>query len=425
MKKVLVVSYYYAQGEVIGSIRIRGLIQHLAQFGWAPTLLTVSPDQSIRRASNIIYTPMKPADPLFPELFNIDPDVPFKEQFSVPANRSLTSFLEYALKVYKEVIYYPDEQKGWYSHAIAEGSRELKQNHYDAILSSSMPYTSHVIARELKRRHGVPWIADFRDLWTQNHFFKHSTIRRLFETRLERKTIERADAITTVSEPLAGKLSALHEGIPVFTITNGFDPDLLNHGYPASTCFNIVYTGKIYDGKQDPVPLFVALRSLIDERLVDPSVVRVDFYGHQSDWIYDEISKYDLGKNVFLHDIVTRDRSINLQRNAQILLLLTWNDPDEKGIYTGKIFEYLAAQRPILSIGDKGSVVDDLLLRTRAGVSLTDPAEISSYLRGCYRDYLSSGCVQYHGEVDKIQRYTHVEMAKKFATVLDKFVRDN
>jgi hypothetical protein len=262
-------------------------------------------------------------------------------------------------------------------------------------------------------------------LWTQNHFFKHSTIRRLFETRLERKTIERADAITTVSEPLAGKLSALHEGIPVFTITNGFDPDLLNHGYPASTCFNIVYTGKIYDGKQDPVPLFVALRSLIDERLVDPSVVRVDFYGHQSDWIYDEISKYDLGKNVFLHDTVTRDRSIYLQRNAQILLLLTWNDPDEKGIYTGKIFEYLAAQRPILSIGDKGSVVDDLLLRTRAGVSLTDPAEISSYLRGCYRDYLSSGCVQYHGEVDKIQRYTHVEMAKKFATVLDKFVRDN
>jgi len=81
-------------------------------------------------------------------------------------------------------------------------------------------------------------------LWTQNHFFL--SIRLFggwFETRLERKTIERADAITTVSEPLAGKLSALHEGIPVFTITNGFDPDLLNHGYPASTCFNIVYTG--------------------------------------------------------------------------------------------------------------------------------------------------------------------------------------
>lgn len=425
MKRVLVVSYYYAQEEVIGSIRVQGLIRHLDQFGWIPTLLTVSPDQNVRRTSNIIYAPIKPADPLLPGLLNIDPDIPFKEQVSVSSNGRLTSFLECALQTYKEIVYYPDEQKGWYSHAIAEGSRELRQNHYDVILSSSTPYTSHIIARELKQRHGVPWIADFRDLWTQNHFFKHSVIRRLFETRLEKRTISSADAITTVSEPLADKLSTLHESVPVFTITNGFDPDLLNHGSPASNCFNIVYTGKIYNQKQDPVPLFIALRSLIDNRLVDPSTIRVDFYGSQSDWIYDEISRYNLGQNVFLHNTVTRELSLNLQRNAQILLLLAWNDPGEKGIYTGKIFEYLAAKRPILSIGSKGSVIDDLLLQTHAGISLTDPLEISNYLCDSYRDYLSSGCVQYHGKENEVQRYTHIEMAKKFATVLNGLVRDS
>lgn len=422
MRKVLIISYYYGQTEAIGSVRIRGLAKYLDRFGWSPTVLTVSPEQSVRRVSNTICTPVNPADPFLPHILNIDPDTPFREQLDIPPNGKLTLFLERALKAYKEIVYYPDEQKGWYPHAVAEGSKELEQDDYDAILSSSMPYTSHLIAQELVRRHDIPWVADFRDLWTQNHFFKHSAIRRLFETRLEKRTLSSASAITTVSGPLADKLSALHGRIPVYSIPNGFDPDILNCGSLVSTSFNLVYTGKIYDQRQDPEPLFIAMRDLIDRGLVDPTHVRVDFYGYQDPWVREEVSRYGLENIVFLHAPVSRDASMHLQRTSQILLLLAWNDPAHRGVYTGKVFEYLAAQRPILCIGDNGGVIADLLSTTHAGVNLDDPNSIADRLADWYNEYLSSGYVRYSGKSDAIQQYSHVEMAKKFAGVLDRVI---
>jgi hypothetical protein len=103
--------------------------------------------------------------------------------------------------------------------------------------------------------------------------------------------------------------------------------------------------------------------------------------------------------------------------------LLAWNDPNEKGVYTGKIFDYLAAQRPILCIGGTESVVEDLLLQTHAGKNLENPSDISKCLLKWYSEFLSTGCVKYLGIEKEIQKYTHVEMAKNFAGILDNTVK--
>lgn len=117
--------------------------------------------------------------------------------------------------------------------------------------------------------------------------------------------------------------------------------------------------------------------------------------------------------------MVTRERAITEQRKAQILLLLTWNHPAEKGVYTGKLFDYLAARRPILSIGyTDGGVVKELLDKTQAGVHCSNETELREYLLKAYREYKELGAVQYHGIEAEIMKYSHREMARKFAKVL-------
>ena len=183
----------------------------------------------------------------------------------------------------------------------------------------------------------------------------------------------------------------------MYTITNGFDPEQLNPGVPLTKKFSITYTGKIYRGRQDPEPLFRALRTLIDEKKIDPALIEVQFFGDREEWLINDSKKYHLENVVRIHGHISREESIRKQRESQVLLLLTWNDPEEKGIYTGKLFDYLAARRPILALGLPGSVVSDVLSQTGAGITVTSDEEIKDQVMTFYREYSERGFVSYSG----------------------------
>ncbi len=124
-----------------------------------------------------------------------------------------------------------------------------------------------------------------------------------------------------------------------------------------------------------------------------------------------------------MHGLIPREEALKKQREAQILLLLTWNDPTERGVYTGKVFEYLAARRPILSIGISGGVVEALLKETNAGVHTSSQEEIERALKKFHSEFKLKGRVGYGGINAKIERYSQREMARKFADVLDRIAK--
>ncbi len=241
-------------------------------------------------------------------------------------------------KYYREIAHYPDSEKGWKPFAVKAGDELLQNEDIDAMISSSSPVTCHIIARELKERHKIPWVADFRDLWTQNHNYPYSILRKLFEKKLELKTLSMADALVTVSSPLAYKLAMLHKRRQVYTITNGFDPEKMSDGKANLTSkFTITYTGQIYT-KQDPSKLLVALKDLISGRAIDPNDVDVRFYGPENGLLAKKIEEYGLSAIVRQCGIVPREISFEKQRESQLLLLLKWEDPRERGIYHWKSF---------------------------------------------------------------------------------------
>lgn len=400
-KKVLVVGYLHPYTRPGGSYRILPLATHLHEFGWEPVVLT--PYLSTDATGQFKNTRKR-----------------IKEHLGAVC-RVLP--VDFVLTRIGEIINYPDAHRGWKSCALEAGNEFLQQEGVDAIVSCH-PITSHIVASILSTQHRVPWVADFADLWSQNHNYSYSRIRQIMDKRLECKTLEAANALVTISEPWSKKLSDLHGNKPVYTITHGFDADIVCNGHTGlTTKFTITYAGSIYAHRQNPAVLFTALRDLISDGVVSRCDIDVRFYGFNEPWLNKEISRYGLSDIAKQYGRVSKEVAVQKQRESQLLLLLDWDDSQEKGVYTTKIFEYLGARRPILATGGSDDdVVAKLLARTKAGVHTRTVEDTKKIIGKLYQEYKLSGGVAYKGEESEIVKHSHREMVGRFAEVLDSVI---
>jgi len=415
-KKVLIIAYHFPPRPSVASLRIQGLAKYLPEYGWEPTIITAKLPGKPDPRYHVIETQDSDILLEWKRRFGLSADKTFREQLGQTGKND--TIVDLLLQFAKEILAYPDYNKKWYSYVMPTARELLKTGEYEAILSSAGPYTSHIIAHDLKKEFGIPWIADFRDLWTQNQSYSYNSVRKFFESRLEISTLNNADAITTVSEPLAQKLRRLHH-TPVYVITNGFDPEILNTSIPMTKKFTITYTGRIYRNVMNLEPLFRTIQKFLQNRVMDPSDIEINFWGSFEPWLKDMVLRYQLDHIVLIHNYVPRQEIIKIQRESQILLLLTWNDPDEQGILTGKIFEYLAARRPILAIGYAKGGIYEMLEDTRGGYIAETDIELESVLLDMYLKFKENGAVAYTGVNEKVQKYGHDEMARKFAELGD------
>jgi glycosyltransferase involved in cell wall biosynthesis len=418
MKKVLIIAnMFYA------SPRISGLADYLPEFGWQPITLTTplgedpdsrfGPPNDFKDKQRVIETyDYNPREEI---------GLRVKKQFNLPSKKSyeyVRPFVRFLYKRYLEIIRYPDEEKSWRPFAVRVGEEFLQKENVDAMLSSSPPVTTHFIAKELKSKHKIPWVADFRDLWTQNHDYQYSVLRRPFERRMELKTMSTADALVTVSELWAKKLGMLHKR-EAYAINNGFYPDEMSNGKAALTPkFTITYTGQIYT-RQDPSKILLALKDLISHGVMDPKDVDVRFYGPENRALEKKIEEYGLSAIVRQYGVTPRKICFEKQRESQLLLLFKWEDLRERGWHSGKIFEYLAANRPILATGGADDVITELLNETNAGIGAHTVEDVKNALQKSYTEYKLRGKVSYQGKTEKINKYSYREMARKFAAVLN------
>lgn len=401
----------------IGGLRLYGLAKYLPTYGWNPIILTSplpgDPDLELQ----IIQTPYEDVVSQWKKRFGLNPKKTLNKQFDISPEKDQFSVIDRLAFLPGEVITYPDDKIGWYDYAVRAGDEFLQRKHVDLIFSSSFPATCHLIARDLAEKYHIRWVADLRDLWTQNPYLNHCAIRKFFERRLELKTLGKANALVTVSEPLAADLQRLHDHTPVHVIKNGFNPDDACYDLPMlSDKFTITYTGGLYNGKRDPKLLFEALGYLLSEGIIDPDRVEVRFFGSQDPWLFEEIRQYHLENIVKICGPVPRSVALQKQRESQLLLLLLWDNPQDQGVYTGKVFEYLAARRPILAVGGPDNcVVEGLLRETGAGAYVRSLEELRHTLLDCYNEFTERGCVPYAGVEEKIMQHNQENMAKKFS----------
>jgi hypothetical protein len=411
LKKVLIIAHLFH-----ASPRIPGLAKYLLEFGWQPIILTTplgenpnsrfGPPNDFKEKNRVIET--------------YGYSSPYgKKRLTSKKYSRVRPFLKFLYKYYREIAHYPDSEKGWKPFAIKAGDELLQNEDIDAMISSSSPVTCHIIASELKERHKIPWIADFRDLWTQNHNYPYSRLRKMFEKKLELKTLSTANALVTVSPLWTEKLKMLHEGKRAYTITNGFDPEKMSDGKANLTSkFTITYTGQIYT-KQDPSKLLIPLKELISQQIIDSNDVEVRFYGPENGALKGKIEETQLSAIVRQYGSIAREASFEKQRESQLLLLFKWEDPEQRGWHSGKIFEYLAARRPILATGGADDVITELLKETSAGTDAQTAGDVKDALKKSYAEYKQKGRVNHQGNIEEINEYSYREVARKFAQIFN------
>jgi glycosyltransferase involved in cell wall biosynthesis len=424
MRRALLIAYWYPPLNAIGAIRPAALAKYLPRYGWEAVILT--PSSKGRQADDsIIETGYSDVVAEWKTRLRLDSRRSVHEQFRLPvaSERGSEYPHTWALKLFRYLLTYPDPYKGWVPYAVS-ALEKLRQERVpiDAVISTSPPITCHLIGRRAKQILGCPWIADLRDLWTQN-LGDFTQKFRFIEVPLEKRTLREADALVTVSDPWVKRLRQRHNKAEITTITNGFDPDDFSCIRPALTKeFSIVYAGRLYEGLRDPSILLEVIRDLLAEGKMSEHDVRIRFYGPPEVWLPAMVARYGLQQVVEIHGNVARTEALQREMESQILLLLPWSDLKETGHHTGKLFEYFGAARPILAVGGATGVLTDILQETGAGVHAISMQQVRDYLLKAYTDYKLIGSVPYYGNERLISSYNHLQMAQRFAQLMNKMV---
>ncbi len=375
--KVLFITYYFAPYNTIGAVRTTRTAEKLIELGYDVKVISANK----QNLPDNLSTSFPQESTYRTKWFNPSKFVP-KKALNKSVNytsdgKKLKSIRMLLNKIYTSLFSYPDDLIGWFLPARKQAAKLINNGWVpDLIYASATPYTSLLVAKSVSGKYSIPWVAELRDLWADNHYIKSNWIDQL----IEKRTLTTANSLVTVSEPLANRLAKKYT-CPVSVIYNAYDKadfsgaenDSIGRD---SDTIKIVYTGTVYEDRQDPTPLLLALAS--NETL--KSKVSVDFYGQKLSYISYLTNKYKLEDCVFVHDPVTRAESLKIQRAADILLLLTWNDEREKGILTGKLFEYIGSGKAILSIGAIEDDASKIVTSNQFGIASNTPEDLLNFL---------------------------------------------
>ena len=260
----------------------------------------------------------------------------------------------------------PDENVSWNLTAIPAALRIVREEGIDVVLTTSPPSSVHLVGAAVKRATGVRWVADLRDSLVAH---PHRNAERLLVRTKERGehavaglVARSADAIVAVSGAIAEEARGFEPRGPVVSIPNGCDfDDFAGLPYRPGERFRITHTGSFF-GKRDPRPF---LQALADSGLDAVARFVGDFRSSDREWA----EGLGLGDRLELHPYVPRRRSLELQRDSEALLLLIPEAGGRgRGVLSGKVFEYLAAERPILAAVPPDGAAAELIRETGAGV---------------------------------------------------------
>ena len=207
MKRVLLIAYAYPPCTEIGAIRPAGLAKYLPRFGWEPTVLTVKLPGPRPSWAPVVETGDEDVLQTWKVRFGLEGKRGLHEQLGLPVTQKRDSQLMHTKLLFamRYLLTFPDSTKGWIPFAMKELERIKKSTTVDAIVTTSPPISAHLIGRKAKQMFEAPWIADLRDLWSQN-LAQGNDLVRLLERPVERRTLRDADALVSVSEPWAARL---------------------------------------------------------------------------------------------------------------------------------------------------------------------------------------------------------------------------
>lgn len=436
MKRVLVIAYHFPPGGGPGVQRVLKHVTYLRQAGWEPVVLTVEDGDFPARDESLLAK--VPTDvpvhrvPIY-EPYKLYRKFLGKGNSAIDVNVNKTGdqrrgFKESIAEWIRATVFIPDARVAWLLTAVRKGVDLCKKYDVDAIYSSSPPYTCALIARAVKRRTGLPWVAGFRDPWTDflttpKRWFLPAAIDR----SLERSVFREADGVecawTGIIDDALRKYPDLDRG-KFEHIPNGYDSaDFPNVQYVPNQVFTITYTGSMY-GRRTPKAFLGALELLAKADTLKPSEICLQFIGRFGDEVHDMMDRSIFSESILRLGYVPHSQSIAFVMKSEASLLIVDDAKESAEIVPGKVYEYLGIGRPIIAIAPKGSAIEELITRTNSGMCApsTDLLAISRII-GTLLDRWRDGTPLTQPDTKTIEQYERRNSAQQLATLLTRVSR--
>jgi glycosyltransferase involved in cell wall biosynthesis len=359
-KKVLIITYYWPPAGGPGVQRVLKFVKYLPQFGWEPVVLTVkngeypaidhSLEKDIPEGIKVYQTRTIEPFGIFKFLSGKKESIP--TYYLNEKGNGLFKWIRFTL--------FPVDARRWWSFfAIKKGLKIIKNEKPSLIFSSAPPHSINLIARQLKIKGNIPWIADFRDPWI-NAFWLKNQIKRSFRinSKWEKLCLWEADFLVTISKRYSTLFNSKQQDFHI--IPNGFEKKVFPEvTMKKSKSLNIGFFGT-WSPLQASDYFFQAIRKAKDLKIT------INVWGRVSNTVEDKLIKYDLLENFVFHGYVDHDIAIQQMSQVNLLLFLTPENLEE-GMIPLKLFEYLGAGVPILGIGNNNVEAKNFIRKTGMG----------------------------------------------------------
>ena len=435
-KNLLIIAYHYLPEIMAASFRIYAWAKYLQNFGWQPIILTRDWDQNNKSTSKDISTNLiqendkdtncaiyrVPYNQSFEKIWNIKTALSQKSECSYKEIflRKLINFST------RNLILLPDDKIGWFENAYRGSLSILKKHSINAILSTGAPWTNFKIAYYLSKKSGIPWVADYRDPWSQLSTLglrKTDLFWFIFSRIYEKKITSSASSIIHVSEYYQQQLEKMLKR-KVNVIPNGFDPEKFKKYIniePCSHTFTISCIGTKHPVENTSVFL-KGFEMFVNEEKINPERCKVEFVGHGHERIQKEHSNFlKIEKFIIFKPSRPQDEAIQKMCRSHILLLFA---SDIEGVCSAKLFDYLASRRKILVTPDGKHInlVKNIINKTNGGVVLNKPKQVKNWLKKQYDEFVMKKRVISKTNWPAVQMYSRKKQAKKLSIILDNVV---
>ncbi len=421
MNKVLIVTYYWPPSGGAGVQRWLKFSGFLPQLGWEPVILTVDPayatypvtdDSLVSSVPENIKIYKTPAVDYF-RLYSKDKSGVPSAGFASGNNNSLKGKIS---RFVRGNFFIPDPRRGWNKYAFRKACEVINNEKINHIFTTSPPHSSQLIGLKLKKKYpGIRWIADLRDPWTDIYYYSRfypTFISKMIDQGYETSVLAQADRIITVGPSLKDLFSSKVRGISDKTdiITNGYnkaDFENIKSGEPER--LTITYVGTLSEAY--PVDgLVSALKKIRNEG--------IDFIIRIVGTVPEKIKKFIVSEtNTYSAEFipyVNHPDAIRYMMNSTFLVLIIPEHKNNECIITGKLFEYLAAGRPILCIGPSDGDAAKIIKSCKAGktVDKNNPNEILSFL---FNTQANTSMI----DKNAVQKYSWFNLSKQLVKTLE------
>lgn len=407
MKKLLVISYHFPPSTEVGGLRAANFVRHLPEFGWAPHVLTLRDDYlertdhgKLRCADEVKISKagrMPTLSPLYIKAKRLlkrssgeSDKTPGQAGKQPGRGQSGETFPEKLRRYVLSFWSLPDEQRSWVLPALIQAVSIVRKEKIDCILTSSPPYSVHLVGWLTKLLTGVRWVADFRDPWMtggRKALYATCDASLKIERWLEKRVVKKADLVVANTSKLHeefGKAYGFHMPHSHFVcVTNGFDEEFFSafESVRKESIFTMTYTGTLYFGRT-PEPVFQAVHELIGEGHIDARAIRIRLVGHcrhiNGRPTESVVGQYALDGVVEVVEPVDYRRAIEMIKASQLALLLAPSQPYQ---IPAKAYDYIGAGTDILALAEEGAT-SDLIRSTGTGATFgqTDIAGLKEFI---------------------------------------------